>query len=67
MDAEMGTAAGDIYRFLETHGPATISQLKRGTGHKDAVVNQAIGWLAREDKVVREAEGRAVRWSLGRA
>jgi len=64
MDVEIGTVAGDVYRFLHANGPATVSQLKKATGHKEAFINLAIGWLAREDKVAREASGRTTRWSL---
>jgi len=64
MDAEIGLAAGDVYRFLEEHGPSTLNQLKKGTGHKDALLSLAIGWLAREGKVLRETDGRNVRWGL---
>jgi hypothetical protein len=66
MDVEIGMAAGDVYRFIEANGPATVTRLKKGTGHKDAVVCQALGWLAREDKVVREVNGRSVTWTLAK-
>jgi len=64
MDAEIGVAAGEIHRFLEVNGPASAAQLKKATGCKDKTIHQAIGWLAREDKVVRLTRGKAVRWSL---
>ena len=64
MDGDIGFAAGEVYRFLEANGPATVAQLKKAVGRKDAVVNQAIGWLAREDKIVREKSRKAVRWDL---
>jgi len=67
MDAEIGLAAGDVYRYLEAHGASNMSQLKKGTGRKDVLLNQAIGWLAREDKVARQADGKAVRWGIARA
>jgi hypothetical protein len=65
MMVEIGAAAGDVYRFLEAHGPATVTQISKGTGRKPADVNAAIGWLAREDKLAGEARGRTVRWSIG--
>ncbi|NQT18719.1 MAG: winged helix-turn-helix domain-containing protein [Planctomycetes bacterium] len=64
MDAKIGVAAGDVYRFLEAEGASTVRQLKKATGHSDATINQAIGWLAREEKVSREMHGRTARWSL---
>jgi len=64
MQVEIGQAAGDIYRFLEANGPATVSELKKATGCKDTLIYQALGWLAREEKVAQEAAGRTVRWHL---
>ena len=64
MDVEIGVTAGEVYRVLEANGPASAAQLKKATGCKDKTIHQAIGWLAREDKVVRLTRGRTVRWSL---
>lgn len=64
MDLEIGTAAGDVYRYLASNGPATISALKKATGHRDMTVALAVGWLAREEKVARETDGRVTRWVL---
>jgi len=63
---EIGMAAGDVHCFLEANGAATVAELKRATGHKEATIHQAIGWLAREDKLTSEASGRTVRWSVSR-
>ena len=67
MDLEIGSAAGDVYRCLESNGSATLSAIKKATGHKESTVAMALGWLAREDKVVRDAKGRSVRWVLADA
>lgn len=64
MDMEIGTAAGDIYRCLAANGPTSLSALRKATGHKDATVAMAIGWLAREDKIARDDRGRGTRWLL---
>ena len=64
MDVEIGTAAGEVYRFLETHGPSTVGNLKKAIGQKDAIIHEALGWLAREEKVTRETAGKATRWLL---
>ncbi len=64
MDVEIGMAAGEVYRYLELNGPASVPQLKKETGRRDATIHQAIGWLAREDKVVRLPRGKNVRWGL---
>ena len=67
MDLGIGTAAGDVYHCLESNGPATVTAIKKATGHKDATVAMAIGWLAREDKVVRNSSGRSTKWVLADA
>ena len=66
MSTEIGVAAGDVYRFLEAHGPATLGQVKKATGHRDTLVHQAMGWLAREDNVACEQQDRALVWQLTR-
>ena len=67
MDAEIGFAAGDVFRFIEANGPSTITRIRQGTGHSTALVNQAIGWLARENKIARSVKGKTVRWSLNQS
>jgi hypothetical protein len=67
MDMEIGSAAGDVYRYLESKGAATVAQLKRATGFTESLVCLAIGWLAREHKVERVPKGRTTRWSLADA
>ena len=66
MDVQIGETAGEVYRFLEANGPCSVSRLKKGTHQKDAAIHQALGWLAREDKVIREANGRTVVWTLAK-
>ncbi len=44
-------AAGKTWRFLGQNGETNVSQLSKALKEKDAVVLQAIGWLAREDKI----------------
>jgi len=44
-------AAGKTWRFLGQHGETNVSQLAKSLKEKDEVVLQALGWLAREDKI----------------
>ena len=62
MNDEIGVAAGRIYRFLDKNrGDAlTMSKIKAGTKIKGALFDQAIGWLAREDKINLERRGRSI-------
>lgn len=66
MTNEIGAAAGKIYRFLDKNRGNTLamSKIKDGTGIKGPVFDQAIGWLAREDKLKFERQGRNMLISL---
>jgi len=46
----IGETAGKIWNTLSSNGPQTLTQLKKVNGGAD-VVNFALGWLAREDKI----------------
>lgn len=47
----IGQVAGVVWRTLHANGPLSINKLlKMADGNKD-LVHQAIGWLAREDKI----------------
>jgi hypothetical protein len=43
--------AGKTWRFLGQNGQTSVSQLSKVLKEKDEVVLQALGWLAREDKI----------------
>jgi len=51
LESEIGLAAGEVYRFLEKKGTSTLTQLRRELPLERAVVDQAVGWLARESKL----------------
>ncbi len=44
-------AAGKTWRYLGQKGETNVGQLGRAIKEKDEVVLQALGWLAREDKI----------------
>ena len=44
-------AAGKIWWYLGEKGQTTISTLPRNINEDSAIVYQALGWLAREDKI----------------
>lgn len=48
---DIGTTAGRVWQKLHDEGEMSISALKKTLGSKDALVDWAIGWLAREDKI----------------
>ena len=64
MSDQIGDAAGKVWQFLCSNGPATSAMIQKGTGIKQALANQAIGWLAREGKLRAEGDKRAQKFAL---
>jgi hypothetical protein len=54
MKERIGKTAGQIWHTLQQQEQVSISRLPKLIGEKDAVVYQALGWLAREDKIEYE-------------
>jgi len=57
--ARVGETAGVVWRTLDSGGAMSVSKLVKATGLPREVVLLALGWLAREDKIDIEDEGRA--------
>ena len=56
---EIGETAGEVWHLLAEQGRISLPQLvKEVDTHRDLVM-QAIGWLAREDKVLIEETARS--------
>jgi hypothetical protein len=55
----IGETAGAVWRALVDHGPMSLTRLLKAVDAPRDVVLQAIGWLAREDKITFESNGRA--------
>jgi hypothetical protein len=64
LQAEIGEAAGVIWRHLEGQGALTLAALRRGAELRDPVFLMAVGWLAREGKVRLERAGQSLRIEL---
>lgn len=61
----IGQTAGKVYQILEKDGQKTLSTLQKEAGVSDAALfNQALGWLAREEKIQMYKEGRGTKVSL---
>lgn len=56
--AHIGDAAGKVWKILSTEGPLSMAKLVKKAGQPRDTVMQALGWLAREDKICIEEEGR---------
>ena len=55
----IGHTAGVVWKALSEHGPLTMAKLVKAVGEPRDTVMQALGWLAREEKVWIEEEGRS--------
>jgi hypothetical protein len=61
MQEEIGSAAGVIWRALNDKGDLSLATLRREVNGKTPVFDWAVGWLAREDKIVITQEKRSFR------
>ncbi len=55
---QIGDTAGLVWHYLNDQGPRSFAQLAKDIDAPRDVVMQAVGWLAREDKVVIEEDSR---------
>jgi predicted HTH transcriptional regulator len=60
----IGDATGKIWQYLETNGPSSATKIEKETEISSKDVQRAIGWLAKEDKLIIEKEGRVETISL---
>jgi hypothetical protein len=60
----IGHTAGEVWQVLAERGGQTVAGLKKAVDAPDELVIAAIGWLAREDKLAFETNGRSVTVSL---
>jgi hypothetical protein len=47
----VGETAGKVWQTLSDGGPQTLSSLKKKINGSGPLVELAVGWLAREDKI----------------
>ncbi len=55
----IGATAGDIWNYLNAHGPQSITKLINALDAPRDTVLQALGWLAREDKIHIDDDSRS--------
>ena len=55
---QIGETAGAVWRALCENGPMSMAKLVKTIGQPRDSVMQALGWLAREDKICIEDQGR---------
>lgn len=51
MNDKIGSAAGEVWKYLGERGESTISKMAKDLHHTDALIHMGLGWLARENKV----------------
>jgi len=57
MKEKIGSDAGLIWKVLDAQGMKSVKELKKSTKLVDKEIYAAIGWLAREEKLVFDQEG----------
>lgn len=57
--SQIGDTAGIIWHLLDERGPLTMAQIVKQSGEARDLVMMALGWLAREDKIVINGESRS--------
>jgi predicted RNA-binding protein (virulence factor B family) len=62
--SEIGAAAGKIWHYLEKNGLSSVAKISTETGISKNDIQRAIGWLAKEDKLVIGLKGRVETLSL---
>ena len=60
----IGETAGKIYKALENKGERTLAKLFSEVGSDEALFNQAVGWLARENNINFSKIGKSIKVSL---
>ncbi|MFH1922877.1 MAG: winged helix-turn-helix domain-containing protein [Planctomycetota bacterium] len=56
---QIGDTAGAVWTILNKQGPLSVAKLVKAAGGPRDVVMQALGWLAREEKIWIEEDGRS--------
>ena len=64
MIRSIGETAGKVWQFLNDKGEVNIIQLMKGVEADASLILQAIGWLAREDKLLIGKKGGYITYSV---
>ncbi len=63
MNEEIGNAAGRVWQSLQGK-ELSVAEVKKATGLKSPLLDWAIGWLAREEKLDIIRDKRTIRFRL---
>lgn len=61
---EIGESAGKVWQYLNEHLSSTPEQVNKSLKLQESRFYMAVGWLAREDKLAFEGEGKTMKLSL---
>jgi hypothetical protein len=64
VESLFGSKAGIVWKALNQNGASNLSNLVKTTSLSREEIFGALGWLARENKIVVEQKGRAMVFSL---
>lgn len=64
LNGRVGETAGKVWHLLHDGGPQTVAHLKKKLDGSSELLNFALGWLAREDKISIAPEKRTFRVEL---
>jgi cell division inhibitor SulA len=64
MIQKIGDAAGRIWQFVNENPASNLERINKHLKLELSVFCMALGWLAREDKIVFEGQGKELRVSL---
>jgi len=56
LDDEIGSTAGKVYKILDIWEQADLQTMRRLSDEPDEEILTALGWLAREDKVIMDKD-----------
>jgi len=64
LQTQIGETAGKVWNLLNDRGPQTLAQVKKCLDGAGDLVGFALGWLAREDKVILTQEKKSFKVTL---
>lgn len=64
MESAIGFAAGKVWQTLNSKGPMAKSAISKATGLPADLLDQGIGWLAREGKLTVVKAGKVEQLKL---
>ncbi len=64
MIAKVGESAGSIWNYLKDRSDSQAAELRKALGMDDATFWMAVGWLARENKLAFNGQGKKISISL---